>query len=94
MKTAHSAAAGIAAAEHFQLDIAFLDIGLPDMTGYDLARALRGRLPRQATLVAMTGWGSSDDKRRASEAGFDFHLTKPARFEDLNQILSKAVEAA
>ena len=95
VKTAHSAAAGIAAAEHFQLDIAFLDIGLPDMTGYDLARALRGRLlSKQATLVAMTGWGSSEDKRKASEAGFDFHLTKPARFDDLNHILSKAAEAA
>ncbi|MBA2355335.1 MAG: GAF domain-containing protein [Acidobacteria bacterium] len=62
----------------FRPSLVFLDIGLPGISGYDVARHVRDD-PDQAgtTLVAMTGWGSDDDKQRASEAGFDLHLTKP-----------------
>ena len=59
------------------VEIAVLDIGLPRMNGYDLARRLRARLSRDVTLVALTGYGAGSDVRKATEAGFDHHLTKP-----------------
>lgn len=60
-------------------EIAILDIGLPEMNGYAIARALRGRadLPEGLALVALTGWGGQSDKEKAADAGFDVHLTKP-----------------
>lgn len=69
-----------------------LDIGLPDMTGYELARRLR-QLPGGAsrTLIATTGWGQQRDRERAFEAGFDHHLTKPIDFELLRPLLLKAM---
>jgi CheY-like chemotaxis protein len=67
-----------------------LDIGLPDMDGYDVARALRGdgRL-RELALIALTGWGTHDDKQKAMEAGFDLHLTKPVDATDLQRALAE-----
>jgi signal transduction histidine kinase len=63
----------------FAPDIVFLDIGMPGLSGYDVARSLRGSDRGAAlTLVAVTGWGHPDDRRRTSEAGFDHHLVKPA----------------
>jgi CheY-like chemotaxis protein len=68
--------------------VAFLDIGMPGMDGYELARRLKQQ-PALAsvTLVALTGWGQEDDRRRTQEAGFDFHLTKPAEPEVLGRLL-------
>lgn len=65
------------AAEHVP-EVMFLDIGMPGLTGYEVARQLR-TLPvlQRATLVAVTGWGTEEDRARAREAGFDGHLTKP-----------------
>ncbi len=76
-------------AQEFRPQIVFLDIGMPGMNGYDVARRLR-KLPgmAQVTLVAVTGWGAENDRLRASEAGFDQHLTKPAALSDVNAILS------
>jgi len=75
---AFSAKDGLRLAETFHPDIAFLDIGMPGMNGYELARALRG-VPGLAgiRLVAVSGWGGEEDKRQSAEAGFDQHLTKP-----------------
>ena len=67
--------------------IALLDIGLPGIDGYELARRLRDRLGRTVTLVAMTGYGQADDRRRSREAGFDHHLVKPVDPARLMQIL-------
>jgi PAS domain S-box-containing protein len=69
-------------------EVAFLDIGMPGMDGYELARRLRQQ-PALAsmTLVALTGWGQEEDRRRTQEAGFDFHLTKPAEPEVLGRLL-------
>jgi signal transduction histidine kinase/ActR/RegA family two-component response regulator len=73
--------------------IVFLDIGLPDMDGYALARRLRD-LPEtaRASLVAVTGYGQPDDKERAREAGIDHHLVKPARLADVLGLLSNRSE--
>ncbi|MEO7360173.1 MAG: ATP-binding protein, partial [Gemmatimonadaceae bacterium] len=73
-------------------DFVFLDIGLPDMTGYELAATIR-RDPRleRTIVVALTGWGSEEHRRRSVEAGFDFHLTKPADSAIIQRILTRAV---
>ena len=76
---AHDALAALTAAGEAVPDVALLDIGLPGMDGYELARRLReGDATRHVRLVALTGWGQDGDRARAREAGFDVHLTKPA----------------
>jgi PAS domain S-box-containing protein len=87
VRTAHDGLASVQAAESFAPDVAFLDIGMPKLNGYDVARALRKRFGRDIALVAITGWGQDEDKRRAVEAGFDFHLTKPVDFEVVERLL-------
>ena len=73
-------------------DIAFVDLGLPGFDGFELARRARAS-GSTAWLVALTGYGQPEDKRRASEAGFDEHLTKPVDIEDLERVLDHAVSA-
>jgi signal transduction histidine kinase len=68
-------AADVAAA--FAPDVAFLDLGMPGMSGHDVARALRGEAGAGIVLVAVTGWGQPEERRRTREAGFDHHLVKP-----------------
>ncbi len=88
IKTAHSGAQALALAEHFVPDVVFLDIGLPGMDGHAVARQIRQDPSLQkATLVALTGWGSEEDKRRSREAGFDHHLTKPVEANTVQQLL-------
>jgi CheY-like chemotaxis protein len=66
------------ASSGFLPDVAILDLGLPDIDGYELARRLRhDRKLHRLTLVALTGWGQDEHKQRARESGFDHHLTKP-----------------
>jgi PAS domain S-box-containing protein len=73
----------------FQPRVVLLDIGMPDMNGYEVARAIRARYPKAGTtLVALTGWGQEDDRRRAKEAGFDHHLVKPAEIDALQALLA------
>ncbi|MBK6005628.1 PAS domain-containing protein [Ramlibacter ginsenosidimutans] len=68
--------------------VVLLDIGMPEMNGYEVARAIRARFPgAPTTLVALTGWGQEDDRRRAREAGFDHHLVKPAEIDALQELL-------
>jgi signal transduction histidine kinase/CheY-like chemotaxis protein len=76
-------------ARAFRPAIVLLDIGLPGMNGYEVALQLR-REPNlsRATLVAVTGWGTSEDKRRALEAGFDYHLTKPVVTEAIEKLIA------
>src|SRR3989344_633186 len=64
-------------------DVIFLDIGLSDMDGYEVARRLREENV-QSVLIALTGYGQNDDKQRALRAGFDIHLTKPVGLRDLD----------
>jgi CheY-like chemotaxis protein len=77
----------------FAPDIAFLDIGMPRLDGYEVARRIRDLLGRRVTLVALTGWGQDEDKRRAFEAGFDHHLTKPPEPEVLDRVLAQCLDS-
>ncbi len=76
-------------AQDFQPQVVFLDIGLPGMNGYEVARKLR-ETPgvERAFLVALTGWGTREDRERSSEAGFDHHLTKPADMNAVETLLA------
>lgn len=72
-----------------------LDIGLPDMTGYELAEHLRERIgERPATFVALTGYGRAFDRERSKAAGFDHHLVKPVDMTHLAQLIAEAAEQA
>jgi CheY-like chemotaxis protein len=80
----------ISAALRVSPHVIFLDIGLPGMNGYEVARAVRAELGASApVLVALTGWGSEDDKRKSKEAGFDCHLTKPVDVDRVGDLLRK-----
>lgn len=69
-------------------EVVFLDIGLPEMDGYEVARRIRDMAAgKNVHLVALTGWGGAEDKRRTKEAGFDEHLTKPAELSVVERIL-------
>ena len=73
----------------FDPQVVFLDIGLPDMSGYDVARRVRAAgAVSSPVLVALTGWGQEHDVRRALEAGCDHHVTKPASLARLRSILA------
>lgn len=81
----------LAAAEDFLPDVVFLDIGMPDMDGYEVATRLRGnRLFDAARIVALTAWGDLASRARAAECGFDAHLVKPA---NLDKLLIKAASS-
>jgi signal transduction histidine kinase len=80
------------AADAFHPEIIILDIGLPEMNGYDVARRLREKPEfAKTTLIALTGYGQEDDRRRSDEAGFDHHVTKPVLPETLRQLLAAPV---
>ena len=82
-------AAAVQEAERFQPDIALLDIGMPHLSGYDVARRIRASAWGSAMrLIAATGWGQDKDKKLAEEAGFDAHLTKPINFKDLLALIA------
>lgn len=70
--------------------IAFIDLGLPEMDGFAVARALRANGAKQVRLVALTGYGQPEDVKRALAAGFDAHITKPASIEQLNAAIAAA----
>jgi CheY-like chemotaxis protein len=89
--TAHSGPEALALAQACRPEVVFLDIGMPGMDGYEVARRLRvDPATAGALLVALTGWGSEEDARRSREAGFDVHLTKPVEPAALAEVLATA----
>lgn len=89
--SAHNGPDALAACDAFCPDIVFLDIGLPGMSGYEVARHLRANAQHcKVTLVALTGWGTEDDRNEARSAGFDHHLTKPFDLEKMEALLMRA----
>jgi len=71
----------------FKPEVVILDIGLPDMSGYEVAAKIHAMPERPQRLIALTGYGQDDDKSKSSEAGFDAHLTKPVSLADLEAVL-------
>lgn len=72
----------------FHPEMVFLDLGMPGMDGYEVARRFRHHPHlNHVVLTALTGWGQSEDRRRTTEAGFDHHLVKPANLDDINRIV-------
>ena len=87
VRTAYDGPEAIEAADDFQPSVALLDIGLPKLSGYDIARHVRRLRGHGVLLVAITGWGQESDRLRAVEAGFDHHFTKPADFGKLLELI-------
>jgi signal transduction histidine kinase/CheY-like chemotaxis protein len=88
VRVARDGAEALRAAADFNPDFAFLDIGMPKVHGYEVARRLRSDPETSdCVLVAVTGWGQEDDRQRAREAGFDRHLVKPVNAGDIETIL-------
>jgi PAS domain S-box-containing protein len=88
-QVAHSGEAALESVERRQPDVVFLDIGMPGMDGYEVARRLRSRPGLTGLkIIALTGWGQEHDRQRARDAGFDHHLTKPVALTDLHALLS------
>jgi CheY-like chemotaxis protein len=83
--------AGVEVAAEFRPNAVLLDIGMPKLNGYDVARRLRAEpWGKKILIVAVTGWGQESDKQRAMESGFDHHLTKPVALTDLTRVLARA----
>ena len=80
----------VALAREFQPEVALIDLGMPRMDGFETAQHIRGLLGRRVTLIALSGWGQDEDKRRARDAGFDHHLTKPADPDVLEKLIATA----
>ncbi|HEY5897251.1 MAG TPA: response regulator [Burkholderiales bacterium] len=88
VRVAYDGDTAVLLGDQFRPRVAILDIGMPGTNGYDVARLLRLRHGDDLTLVALTGWGQDADRRRASDAGFDHHLTKPVDPLTLNSLLA------
>jgi PAS domain S-box-containing protein len=89
IRTAYDGDDAVEQAAAYQPDVILLDIGLPGMNGYDACRAIR-KLPagKSIVLVALTGWGQEEDRRKSREAGFDDHLVKPVDHDALSRLLA------
>jgi CheY-like chemotaxis protein len=92
VRTAHDGLEALEAAKQHRPDVVLLDVGLPKLNGYEVARPIRA-LPwgKSAVLIALTGWGQPEDKRRSTAAGFDHHLVKPVDAARLKAILASIV---
>jgi CheY-like chemotaxis protein len=90
VRIVHDGLEALAVANEFQPRVILLDIGLPSINGYEVARTIRGQneaWARNALLIAVTGWGDESDRQLSKEAGFDHHLVKPLDPDALNELL-------
>jgi PAS domain S-box-containing protein len=88
VRVAYDGLEAVGAAVAFHADVVLLDIGLPKLYGYDVARKIRESKGKDVLLIAITGWGQEEDRRRAKEAGFDHHFTKPVQFDALLRLIA------
>lgn len=89
VRIANDGEAGIAAAAQFRPDVVLMDIGMPKLNGYEAARCIRQHPWGQSMLlVALTGWGQEDDQKKSADAGFNHHLVKPVKLDDLTKLMS------
>ena len=92
VSVAHSGPDAVAAAARNKPEIVILDIGMPGMSGYEVAQRIRAEpWGRQMLLIALTGWGQEEDKRKAFDAGFDHHLIKPIDPDALEALMASAI---
>jgi CheY-like chemotaxis protein len=85
----HDGFAALQRAAEFRPHVLVLDIGMPGLNGYDTCRRVRAEpWGRNAVIIAVTGWGSDEDRRRSREAGFDAHLVKPVDYTELQKHFS------
>jgi CheY-like chemotaxis protein len=90
IQTAYHGVEALQAAATFRPNLVLLDIGMPKMNGYETARHMREQQSdKPMVLVALTGWAQEEDKRRATEAGFHYHLTKPVESAALEKLLEQ-----
>jgi PAS domain S-box-containing protein len=90
VRVAHDGVEAIHAADVLRPDIVLLDLGMPKLNGYDAAREIRKHAgDRELTIIAVTGWGQEEDRRRSAEAGFDLHLTKPIDVKQLQAMFEQ-----
>jgi CheY-like chemotaxis protein len=95
VSVAHGGQRALEINSSFAPELIFLDLGMPGMDGYEVAKRLRGTMSvERPQIIAMTGWGQDGDRRRTREAGFDFHLVKPVSLESLQSLLSDDGAAA
>ncbi|MET0343903.1 MAG: response regulator [Polyangiales bacterium] len=91
VEVAHDGSSALEKALVFRPQIAVLDVGLPDMDGYQLARRIRALsdMPPELRLIALTGYGGDEERRRSKDAGFDVHLVKPVMPDALTKALER-----
>jgi PAS domain S-box-containing protein len=90
VQTAHGGEEGVAAAVEFRPELVLMDLGMPNVDGYEAARRIRAeRWGRNVIIAAVTGWGADDDRRRTQEAGFDHHLVKPVVANALKRLIDE-----
>ena len=92
VRVARNGPEAVAAVSADPPEVVLLDLGMPGMDGYEVARRLRADGGQGVFLVALTGWGQEEDRRRTREAGFDHHLTKPADPDELRALLARPVQ--
>ena len=93
VRTAHDGLAAVQAAIDYRPDVALLDIGLPGLNGYEVAKRIRQCSNLEnVVLVALTGYGQDSDRETSRQAGFNHHLVKPALLEQLQQVLTTVSE--
>lgn len=88
-RTAHDGLEVVAVATAFRPDVILLDIGMPELDGYEVCRRIRGEpWGSSISIIALTGWGGEEDRRRSLEAGFDHHLVKPVDPIEVEKLLA------
>jgi CheY-like chemotaxis protein len=93
LRTAYNGEAALEVVDAFRPEVVLLDIGLPRMDGYEVARQLRKRPETEhALLIALTGYGQDQDRRHSAQAGFDYHLVKPVHPDELLKLITRHYE--
>jgi CheY-like chemotaxis protein len=88
VRVAYDGPTALRQAAEFRPELILLDIGMPIMDGYEVCRRLRGQFSlEKMTVVALTGWGQEEDRRRSHEAGFDHHIVKPVELSVLERLI-------